>query len=135
LRLAGAGDLALLVAQGADFFAGAHELVPRPSPARLEIYLSRILETSTVAIAEDPRGYVGSLALELAPWAWSDELALRDHWLHVVADRRRSSVTRRLIAFGLALARRRGVPLYLGNSLGVGRARLLSADRRRTPPR
>jgi len=124
LRLAGAGDLALLVGQGPDFFAGAHPAVPRPTPARLAPFIESALARGVVAILEDP-AYVGSVALELAAWDWSDALALRDRWLHVVADRRGGQAARQLIHFGLALARRRGVPLYLGNGVGTGRARLL----------
>jgi hypothetical protein len=124
LRLASSADLALLVGQGPDFFAGADPRIPRPTPARLAELVAGVLERGIVIVLEEP-AYVGSLALELAPWAWSDDLVLQDRWLHVRADRRGTAAVRRLVAFGAALARRRGVPLYLGNSLGDGRARLI----------
>jgi len=124
LRLAGAGDLALLVAAiGADYFDRAHPAVPRPTPARISAIVAGALETAVVAIAEDPR-YVGSVALRLAPWDWSDDLALCDRWLHVRRDRRGGSAVRHLVRFGLALARHRGVPFYIGAGFG-GRSRVL----------
>jgi hypothetical protein len=117
LRRASSADLALLVGQGGDFFADAHPAVPRPTPERFARFISEILGRAVVAILEDDTGYVGSVALELAAWDWSDDLVLRDRWLHVRADRRRSSAALTLTRFGLALAQRRGVPLYLASSI------------------
>jgi hypothetical protein len=125
LRLAGAGDLALLVAQGADFFANVDPRIPRPTPARLAQLIADVLDRGIVIVLEEGAAYVGSLALELSPWAWSEDLVLQDRWLHVRADRRGRGAVRRLVTCGKELARRRGVPLYLGNSLGDGRARLI----------
>lgn len=81
-----------------------------------------------IAILEEaPRGnYVGSICLEAGrPWAWSDAVVLGDRWLHVLADRRGGAAVRHLVRFGLALARRRGVPLFIGAGLGIGRSRLI----------
>jgi hypothetical protein len=69
LRLAGAGDLALLVAQGADFFASADPRIPRPTPARLAQLIAGVLDRGIVIVLEEAGEYVGSVALELSPWA------------------------------------------------------------------
>lgn len=150
LRLAGADDLALLVAQREDFFRDAHPAVPRPSAAELAGFIRDTLTTrrGVVVLAEDLQNnnsldlqnnnsldpancYAGSLALcAVQGWAWSPQLVMVDRWFHVRREHRGGPALLQLIRAGRAIARRRGLALWLADNVsGKGRARLFQIGR------
>ncbi len=119
LRRAGAGDLALLERECApDFFARSPHLA-RPNPAKLRAWLAAVLEADVVVIAERGGIYLGSMALSLVAFPWSDEIAVIDRWTHARADRP-SRALAELVRFGRLWASRCGAGLYVGD-LGATR--------------